>query len=374
MYRRPRDVPWGRFTTVIVVTEGVRYFAYGSNMSRAQMDERCPGACHPVAAVLADHTWICNERGVATVVPVPGRTVHGVMWDVSDAHIISLDRHEGVAAGRYRRATLAVALADSGADVDAVIYIDDSVEPGPPRPGYLERVVDGATEHGLPDAWLTYLKGWARAGRPATPDRTDGPGTLTELLATPGVEESVELRSRFGFMALHGGDLELMTDVIAAAAAEEAGASLYALRHPPDLDHHLPSTRYRPGESPGLAAFLDHVDLVISIHGYGRRGRWTDVMAGGRNRALAHRVAETSRPHLDGFTFVTDLDDIPAPLRGQHPDNPVNLPRGGGTQLELPPRVRGLSPLSPPPGPDGLSPPTRALIAALAEVASADHA
>ena len=45
---------------------------------------------------------------------------------------------------------------------------------------------------------------------------------LEDLLAQPGVEEVCELRSRFGVMALHGGNLERGTDVIAAAAAERA--------------------------------------------------------------------------------------------------------------------------------------------------------
>jgi phage replication-related protein YjqB (UPF0714/DUF867 family) len=36
-----------------------------------------------------------------------------------------------------------------------------------------------------------------------------------QLLAHDGVEEVLELRGRFGFMAYHGGGLEEMTDVIA---------------------------------------------------------------------------------------------------------------------------------------------------------------
>ena len=32
------------------------------------------------------------------------------------------------------------------------------------------------------------------------------------------------------------------------------------------------------------------------------------------------------------------MDAIPQALRGVHPRNPVNLPRQGGAQLELPPR------------------------------------
>jgi phage replication-related protein YjqB (UPF0714/DUF867 family) len=40
-----------------------------------------------------------------------------------------------------------------------------------------------------------------------------------------------------------------------------------------------------------------------------------------------------------------DIEKIPKELRGLHPKNPVNSTRSGGVQLELPPRVRGTSPL-----------------------------
>ena len=54
---------------------------------------------------------------------------------------------------------------------------------------------------------------------PRPPGRYRREPMFDELLAHPGVEESVELRSRFGFMAFHGGSLELGTDQIARAAA-----------------------------------------------------------------------------------------------------------------------------------------------------------
>jgi phage replication-related protein YjqB (UPF0714/DUF867 family) len=47
----------------------------------------------------------------------------------------------------------------------------------------------------------------------------------------------------------------------------------------------------------------------------------------------------------------------------------VNRVRGGGTQLELPVRVRGLSPRSPLPGADGWSPVTVSLAQGLAAAA-----
>lgn len=360
-----------QFTTTVTTVDRIRYFAYGSNMLGSQMAERCPGANNPVEAVLDGYTWVCNDRGVATVVPVEGRLVHGILWEVTDDHIITLDGYEGVDSGHYRREMIEVELTGSGEVVDAVIYIAGSTEPGPPRDGYMDKVLGGAAEHGLPEWWLTYLRGWNRAGRPprAQAGSDAAPQTLTELFSMPGVTESVDVRSRFGFMAIHGGELEVMTDVIAEMAAKAAGASYYGVHHPSEIDHHLPSTRFRSEESPRLAEFLDHVDVVVSIHGYGRRGRWTDVMTGGTNRQLAAHVSANVNEKLNGFDLITDLDEIPAGLRGLHSDNPVNRPDHGGVQLELPPRLRGLSPLSPPPGEDGLSPPTRRLIEGLAAAA-----
>jgi len=167
-------------------------------------------------------------------------------------------------------------------------------------------------------------------------------------------------------MAYHGGALEQMTDVIADAVAASAGASCYTVLQPDGMREHFPSTSVTPEASPTLAAFLDHVEVVVTIHGYGRWGRFLSVLLGGSNRPLADHVAGHLRPALAGYSVVTDLDQIPPELRGLHPRNPVNLPPGGGVQIELPPRVRGLSPFSPPPGDDGLSPPTRCLIDALA--------
>src|SRR5262249_9543832 len=153
------------------------------------------------------------------------------------------------------------------------------------------------------------------------------------------------LRSRFGFLAIHGGGLEKMTDAIAERAADAADASVYLLRHPDRYRHHLPSALFNPAESARLAEFLDHVDVVVSLHGYGRIGRSTQLLAGGRNRALAAHLARHIK--VPGYQVVTDLDAIPPELRGLHPDNPVNRVRDGGTQLELSIRVRGLSPRSP---------------------------
>jgi phage replication-related protein YjqB (UPF0714/DUF867 family) len=190
------------------------------------------------------------------------------------------------------------------------------------------------------------------------------------LLAKPGVEEHSELRSSFGFMAFHGGNLERGTDEIAAEAARRAGASLYAVIQPTPMREHLPSTAVQAAESPRLAAFFAHVEVVIAVHGYGREGLWTSMLLGGSNRHLAGRLAGHLRAGLPEFTALDAIDDIPSELRGMHPDNPVNQPRYGGVQIELPPRVRGLTPHAASfDRTDGRIPWTEALIAALATTA-----
>ena len=188
---------------------------------------------------------------------------------------------------------------------------------------------------------------------------------FAELLAHEGVEEVCELRSPFGLMAFHGGNLEHGTDQVALAAASQAGASVYAVLQPPGLRWHVPSTAVRPAESEQLAAFIDHVDVAVAVHGYGAEGYWTTLLLGGRNRVLAAHIGAALRAELapHGYEVIDDLDAIPSRLRGVHRDNPVNLPPGGGVQLELPPRVRGTSPMSKPEY-------TEALIEGLAVAAS----
>ena len=163
---------------------------------------------------------------------------------------------------------------------------------------------------------------------------------LEELLACRGVEEDLALRSRFGFMAFHGGSLETQTDAIAAEAAQKSEASFYAIRQPPNLRWHIPSSLFRADESTKLQAFFERVDVVVTVHGFRRKAFPRHVMLGGRNRALAAHLAETLRPKLPGAVVVDDLSKIPPPIRGVHPENPVNVPRLSGVQVELSPLVR----------------------------------
>lgn len=165
-------------------------------------------------------------------------------------------------------------------------------------------------------------------------------GVLHELLDRSDVDEEVHLRSAFGFMAYHGGTLEKTTDSIAREAAALAGASYYGVIQTHEDPTHIKSTSVAPEHSEALSEFLDHVGVVITVHGYGREHLFHSVLLGGRNRALARHVAAHARFALPRFTFHDDLREIPKELAGQHRANPVNHPRHNGVQIELPPTIR----------------------------------
>jgi phage replication-related protein YjqB (UPF0714/DUF867 family) len=212
---------------------------------------------------------------------------------------------------------------------------------------------------------------------------------LAELLALPGVEEVCELRTAVGFMALHGGSQDRGTDEIASRAAEQSGASYYAIVQPPNLRVHLTSRHHDPSQSQQMSAFLQHVEIAISVHGFGRdsfnfyvgpgcapviepygpalRGRQSGplrgIIIGGLNAAL---VAAASR--LLGERFADYHAGSERVRLGFHPDNPVNLPAGHGVQIELPPALRGIGDLGEHlvPGQDGI---VTEVVAALVELA-----
>lgn len=212
---------------------------------------------------------------------------------------------------------------------------------------------------------------------------------LAELLTLSGVKEECALRSAVGFMALHGGSQDRGTDEIASRAAEQAGASYYAIVQPSRLRVHLTSRHHNPDHSELLRAFLDHVEIAISVHGFGRdgfdlrvdpvgglviqpygpalRGSQTGplrgIIVGGLNPDLLEVARRLLRDRFDGYSVAERV------RLGFHPDNPVNLPSAQGVQIELPPGLRGIGILGEQlvPSEDGV---VTEVIAALVELAN----
>lgn len=140
------------------------YFAYGSNMSSAQMAQRCPGATAQGRARLTGYRlafdkWSeCRGGRVADIVVSAGDELWGVLWMVSEAHLVALDRHEGVARGQYRRTVVGVeTLTGDPAQAFAYVICEPAGE-GPTTAEYRALLLEGAREHQIPARYLRLLE------------------------------------------------------------------------------------------------------------------------------------------------------------------------------------------------------------------------
>jgi gamma-glutamylcyclotransferase (GGCT)/AIG2-like uncharacterized protein YtfP len=132
------------------------HFAYGSNMSREPMRQRCPCAVNIGTAILRRHRFVIMASGYASVVAAPSQQVHGVIWRLTPRDLAALDAYENVAAGLYRRVMLSVIHA--GRSVSALVYVGAEEREGPARKGYMELVVNAARENGLPEPYIASLE------------------------------------------------------------------------------------------------------------------------------------------------------------------------------------------------------------------------
>ncbi|MBX6424862.1 MAG: gamma-glutamylcyclotransferase [Variibacter sp.] len=147
----------------------ILHFAYGSNMSRELMHARCPGAQALGVAQLDGFRYIITRDGYASVVPSPGRTVHGVLWRLTARDLAALNAYEGVDSGLFRPCWLPVRY--RGRRVTALVYRGRSRATGRPRPGYQDRIVlPAARSWNLPEPYVAELSRWAPPfGRNAPP-------------------------------------------------------------------------------------------------------------------------------------------------------------------------------------------------------------
>lgn len=133
------------------------YLAYGSNLSVAQMAQRCPDAVYVGTAMLTDYQILfkgSQSGNYLTVEPKKGYTVPLLVWKISDRDESWLDRYEGYPQF-YEKKTMTVemhSLVDGGkiATVDALIYImQGKRELGCPRQRYFDTCLEGYHRFGF---------------------------------------------------------------------------------------------------------------------------------------------------------------------------------------------------------------------------------
>lgn len=138
---------------------GGPYFAYASNMDTAQMAQRCPGARVVDGAILPGMRFVITSDGYANVIPDNGRSVFGLLWNLTADDERALDQYEGVRPGLYRKQERDVTTI-GGRSVRALIYLASATDLGSAVPGYLELVVAAARAHQLPQAYVAELEEW----------------------------------------------------------------------------------------------------------------------------------------------------------------------------------------------------------------------
>lgn len=134
-------------------TEGIRHFAYGSNMDPEQMNDRGAPFTERRRAVLSGWALRFNKKatkdamkgeGRGNVVIDPKGIVEGVLYSITKSGLDGLDKNEGY-PGHYDRKELEVRL-DDGTRGKAWVYIAQPqyVQEGlKPRKEYLAHYLKG---------------------------------------------------------------------------------------------------------------------------------------------------------------------------------------------------------------------------------------
>ena len=134
------------------------YLAYGSNLSKRQMFERCPDA-EPVSAVqltgwrlafVGESTKRWGKGGVATLIRDTAATTHCSLYRLNELDEAALDGFEGVATGHYRKLESILKYAGQL----AFTYICRFTDENPPSRKYLDTIRVGYLDWDLPTEML----------------------------------------------------------------------------------------------------------------------------------------------------------------------------------------------------------------------------
>lgn len=124
------------------------YFAYGTNLNRKEMLERCPGGKPLFVATLPNYKlvfvgWARRWRGgVASAKPFRGEKILGGVYQITEADLKKLDKYEGYPVD-YNRFKVTVFNEDNE-PVEAITYIKAGrLEETPPSKEYLTIIQQG---------------------------------------------------------------------------------------------------------------------------------------------------------------------------------------------------------------------------------------
>jgi gamma-glutamylcyclotransferase (GGCT)/AIG2-like uncharacterized protein YtfP len=126
------------------------YFAYGMNTNVSGMRHRCPAAISMGSSALLNYDFRFAHH--ADVVPQVGAKTVGVLWEITDQCLESLDRLEGYPTYYDRKI---VQVLHKNEIYDALVYF---MQPGSqeasPGQSYWDCLIEGYKEHDVSAAQL----------------------------------------------------------------------------------------------------------------------------------------------------------------------------------------------------------------------------
>jgi gamma-glutamylcyclotransferase len=144
------------------------YFAYGSNMQSATLCGRRGIAYHQAIAgravgwrlVLDKPPLVPIGESFANIIPDPAAEVLGVLYEISAEDLEHIDISEGVLLENYRRIEIPVQpLSAPERHIRAFTLTSEHRDPDlRPSTRYMDLLIAGAVEHGLPAEYVAFLR------------------------------------------------------------------------------------------------------------------------------------------------------------------------------------------------------------------------
>lgn len=128
------------------------YFAYGSNMAKGRMFQRCPRAKEVDRVVLKD--WAIQFRRVLTIIPKDGEEVIGALYSISREDELALDQYEGWPVWYDKHVLTVESTTEPGKTYEAMVYILDKSNQSGPDLYYLAVCLEGCRDWEIPREYM----------------------------------------------------------------------------------------------------------------------------------------------------------------------------------------------------------------------------
>ena len=171
------------------------YFAYGSNMLDARLQERVPSAKAIGAASLDGYRLVFHKKSKdgsvkCDLVSTASSKAYGVLFSMQEEELPSLDRAEGVGFG-YLRVERHLQYQEES--VEAFLYLAQEAyidSTGLPYDWYLQFVLQGAKQNGLPHSYIQKIE-----KTPYQIDRDENRSIKNQRTLSRGINRQTSLNS-----------------------------------------------------------------------------------------------------------------------------------------------------------------------------------